>query len=223
MKIPFIVVADDLKYLRETWTSKSRDEQLREGSATLRRLLIYGDIQKAWDYVKLDGKPIIHAPDLRGLIGNKIENVDVAFAGFGNTKIPPSIAGNVMIAGFQRRSGDDDPAPPSREEFEKNLNKAWKLREFTESVCAVVGGTPVRRIDVIKFFAHVMGGAHLALSEKELERNKDLIAKLEPIFERVQLAGKDALYRELLITGQLLAHAKHMKILERRIRDLESQ
>ena len=61
-------VVSDLRYIQNDWHTKIDQENLRRGSTILRRLLVSGDLGKAWRSVGYPKEPCIVAPCLESLL-----------------------------------------------------------------------------------------------------------------------------------------------------------
>jgi hypothetical protein len=89
-------VEEDLAYLQDEWEPELHAPTLRRLSPTIRRLLVYGDYEKAWRTVGLPGQPSITATDLDAMLGSVDRSVvELAFA-------PPA----PTVAGLMTEGGD---------------------------------------------------------------------------------------------------------------------
>jgi len=71
---------------------------------------------------------------------------------------------------------------------------------------------------VIKYFAHLEGGAHLRLSARVRRDEEELVRTIDRWVDRVHLLERDALYFELLSIGQSIARSEDVRRLLTAIR-----
>ena len=67
-------MAEDIEYLRETWSDGASDSDLRRGSALLRRFLVdggNGTLVVVWHEVGFEGQPMIVAPLSREALASR--------------------------------------------------------------------------------------------------------------------------------------------------------
>lgn len=191
------IVANDLDFLRR-WGSDIDEDDIRRGSAVLRRLLVEDAFGKAWRAVGESGQPSVVAIDI-----SHISPADVIYA----------IAAGANFRGVDtacmfRNNGTrpiGDFGPPITEGGYPG-ESLLSLSEFLSSPSGYVGGRTFSRRDVIKYISNVRGGVHLGQSEKKAE--KKLIARIGKIEDKLQVHNTDALLVEILAIGQALARAE---------------
>jgi hypothetical protein len=196
VRAQFRIVAEDLEHLRDEWLLAPRNDVIRRGSVVLRRLLAEGVLQRAWKEFGFSREPSITAPRLESLIEIHKGNIVSASAG-GARDNGIEVACSMS---FRNAPAQDDGA------FAPEY--AFRLKEFTESASIVVADHVLRRREVIKYFAHLEGGAHLRLSARVRRDEEDLVRTIEGWVDRVHLLERDALYFELLSIGQSIARAE---------------
>lgn len=192
----FKSVAEDLRHLSEDWASDPPPDVVRRGSVILRRFLADGVLQRAWRAFGREREPIIPAPNLDEVLRADRENVVLALAGGGHT-------GGVRISGGVVGRGS---AAPERDLGPDALEFPYRLSKFTESLSIWVPGGGVKRREVVQYFAHYEGGAHLHLSSRVRKQEKEMVRRVGT-FKGIQIHEHEGLYFELLSIGQLMAGA----------------
>jgi hypothetical protein len=194
----FESVAEDLEHLRNDWMDDPSDAIIRRGSVILRRLLVEGVLQRTWKSLGFPGEPTIVAPNLDLIIGPEKTPVILVLAG--GAQLQTTQAAGMSIARGSSRPGGY--VPP-----ERAFEYPFKLSAFTNSPCAYVEGDAVSRREVIKYFAHYLGGVHLHLSSKVRKKEEDMVRRIRKIAGKVDAFEKDGLYYELLSIGQAVGCA----------------
>ncbi len=195
------IVLEDLDFLRLRWDHEVDDVSLRQSSSLLRRLLVEGDLQRAWKKVGFDREPIVPHPTLSSLF-SVIPCEQLAFAA----------AGGARYKGVEMQTAFEIRGPVSEDERRRlasagNPIEELGLQSFVEGSCMVVRGLAVKRRQLIKYVANKLGGAHF---DKKRGSSADDLAfrRLDEILaDRYKLADKSAVYFQLLATGQALASA----------------
>jgi hypothetical protein len=232
--------AEDIEWLRDTWWHGKdllTEPELRRGSAVLRRLLVDGEILKAWRNHGFEGHPTVIAPDGAALAvehgvrledaaslvvgGGRLNGIDAAMIGAFRVFNPATGQGPDAESGFavlvtsilRDASG---PAPPGPLFY--MVERAWRLADYLAAPGAVRRGEVISRHLVVQFFANYAGGAHLDRISAVI-RNKtaqyELVAELE---RRVNADTMDGLYFELLSIGQAIGRSSDMHRLAAAIR-----
>lgn len=201
-------VAEDLEYLGTNWRDGASDPDLRRGSALLRRLLIDGGngiLFDLWHRLGFDGHPVVVAPSLSPQVRSAGNMVILAAAG-GATVNGMSVAGVLQSTG------------PIEEEFSP-VGSQLPLLEFLAATSLIVSGEPVTRRELVKYFAHYLGGVHM--SPKVMKKEQDMvrrIRRIETIVMQSYILNKDLLHFELLSIGQAVGSAGDFKRLSDEIR-----
>jgi len=195
------VVVADLQFLRDDWDSSVDDHSLRRSSPVLRRLLVDNELQRAWKAAGFEKEPSIVASTLEPL-ARRLSTQKVRFAS----------AGGASYGGVELRGALMVGYAMSEEEF-KSLHadgvpeKEYGLRAFIESTCIIVDGLEVPRRVLIKYIANKLGGAHFNKRRRDDSGEERVYKRLDIAAEQVVLAGKNAVYFELLSIGQALVQA----------------
>ena len=204
------VVAEDILYLRQEWGQDVEDASLRRGSTVLRRLLVEGDLQRAWRATGFSA-----APSIPTYI------VEPVLTLFDSRRITLASAGGAVFHGAQLSGQLMLDYAASQEEILKHMNlglpsATLTLRDFTEGVAILVRGERVRRRHVIKYVANKLGGAH-----HDTKRGRgiedQLYALLDGFRDDPLLLGKPVVYFELLSIGQAVASAPDIQQLLTRL------
>lgn len=200
------VVREDITYLRDEWNADISDAALRRASPVLRRLLVDGELQRAWKAAGFDKQPQIHGVCLTSCM----EGVDP------NTVVYASAGGaeqqGTQMAGFLVR----DIAVPQAEINDRSAReppmKVWSLTEFIAAPAINTRGVSISRRRVVKYFSNKLGGAH-----HDVRRGNDDEDRAFAILDRLardvrlQVLGKPMLYFDLLSIGQAVANSQDLK------------
>lgn len=201
------VVAEDLVFLNHEWDQDVSDASLRGSSVVLRRLVSDGHLGLAWRLLGLANEPNIVAPDLDALLG-PIDHADVILAQAGG-----AVYQGVVVQGvFKYKRALLPEEMKQNYERKKNLvPKSFTLSKFRESASIIVEGETIMRREVILYVSNKLGGSHFDLSRnnsKELERKYMLLDQYRDDFI---VAGKNALYFELLSIGQCIVKSSDIQ------------
>lgn len=195
------VVREDLAYLRDEWNAEIEEPALRRASPVLRRLLVDGELQRAWKAAGFEKQPTISAVCLDATLeGVDLTHVIYSSAG-GAQQQGAYVAGFLVrdIAVSREESAKRGQEPPMRQ---------WALTDFIAAPAINAKGTVVSRRRLIKYFSNKLGGAH-----HDTKRGKDeedrVFAMIDRLSRdvRLQLLGKPMLYFELLAIGQAVANS----------------
>jgi hypothetical protein len=194
------VVAEDIEYLRSDWLSEITNPALRQGSTTLRRLLVDGDLQTAWKKARLPGEPQMPAfviPDVEAVY--KKERIVFASAG-------GAIYRGAQVAGMCMVDYEASNEELKRQQALGIPRQVLGLRRFTEGPCIRLRRGHINRRQLVKYVANKLGGAHYD-ERRGSHHEESLYRELDALSERIQCLGKPVLYFELLSIGQALANA----------------
>lgn len=148
-----ITIYEDLAHLAKLWdTSDTKNADIRNSVHILRRLLIYGDLQKSANSRKFE--LVIDAPDLKPYIkASRYGLVEFYQAGGANV-LGVYVSGSMVSKGQSHRLG--------RIMKEHHPDKVVQLniQSFLRQQCFSFKGEFVTREDVIKYVANKAGNAH---------------------------------------------------------------
>jgi hypothetical protein len=156
------IVLQDLDFFHSEWDQDVSDESLRRSSPVLRRFLVEEQLLRAWRSTGLSGQPEVLAPTLSKRLTVASLNA-VRFA----TAERADYKGMTVALFFQ----SDEALTPAQIKKISELGPPeakQTLTEFTNSTCMIVEGTPITRIELIKYVANKLGGAHY-----DSKRDKD--------------------------------------------------
>lgn len=191
----------DLRHLRDVWSDSVSDEDIRRGCAQLRRLLVDGDLRRAWKETSGAGEPQVSAyrftdEFLRG-------RTACSFAYPGGARV-----GRLTFFGgsaFSRAMSIEEIKSLSQVSAESDMG----LSDFVEGPGLVVNGNLIARRMVIKFVANVLGGVHSQTGRlrKKEQAEYDM---LESVRNRLDPGGKPLIHFEVLSYGQALTSSQQV-------------
>ena len=197
-------VCEEVQHLVDHWApGQIAERDLRAGSAVLRRLLVYHELQKVWRALMGD-KPffvpanriVVAAPQLLKFhdlltCSEVLHNGNTIFqasAFSGKSVMTP--LGDGRFRDDSRYAAKIEPA-------------MLKLSQFCNSVCLVVEGHIVRRDWIIKYVAHSLGGTHFGDDEK---KDANFRAAMHAL-KQFDVGDMPVSIRELLGISQALCRA----------------
>ena len=194
------IVRADLAYLRDEWDDTVDDHSLRRSSTVLRRLLVQGDLLRAWREVGLPGQPQITASTLAPVLA-RVPRSEIRFAAAGGAKYQGAELRGALLRNRALSAGD------VKRSYEDGMpSNTQSLTAFTDAICVIVKGKPVSRRLLIKYVANKLGGAHV--DTRRGPKPEDQIFALLDGARDITLLGKPAVYFELLSIGQALSAAE---------------
>lgn len=156
------IVRDDILFLKEHWTEQPTRTTARIFSALLRRLLVDQMLMSAWALLRLEGEPILEAPDLTATMA-PVDPKYIQFAYGGGAPTRPAhhtcqAAFVVPVEEMENITAEDRV----RELFgEMSLvERKYLLSEFLASASVVSGCAQVSRLGVVRYVANKAGGVH---------------------------------------------------------------
>ncbi|WP_234732185.1 hypothetical protein [Acidocella facilis] len=237
-------VAEDIEWLHQEWCGlfePPSEDDLRRGSAALRRLLVENEIHKAWRHLGFPQQARIIAPDLNAFVkqekfetshvgslivgGATISGIQFALLGFVRTFNPETGNGPDSDEGFAVKtfSVSRDARTPSKQDPENSLeaivNKEWGLSKYLNAAGAVRLGKPIKHQDIIKYFANYAGGVHLDDGKKKKSNDKTDYALIAELRGKVAADKMDGLDFALLSIGQAIGRSPDLLELARKIRE----
>lgn len=187
---------EDLALLRNTWNDDIAPARLRNDSAILRKLLIHGDLARAWRDSGRQGEPRVTAPDLKHYLGDFDRKKIVLAQAGGATYRGLTLALNMVVEGAV--------SPGAHYPEGESPFKELPLSRFVDGPTIVAGGVAVKRSDLIKYVANKMGGAHF----DETRKATDMAFKaLDGLPQQIVWNGAgdfDIRHYEMLAIGQLV-------------------
>jgi hypothetical protein len=204
-------VAADLSYLRSGWGASVDDDTLRRDTAVLRRLLVEGDLQRAWKAAGFEKEPVVECRSLDP-VAFRIPPTDVVFASAGGGIYGGAWFGGANVfTGISKEGVDALRTGAGREQI------MLGLRKFTESPCILIGAQSISRRTVIKYVANKAGGVHFDPSRKQTPEELQF-SMLDSASKNLGMLDKNAVNFELLSTGQALGRAKDVEAFITRIK-----
>lgn len=191
-----------------SWSDGASDADLRRGSALLRRFLIDGGngiLMAVWHGLGFDGQPVVVAPSLSPQVRSAGKRVILAVAG-------GATVSGITVAGVLQAT------QPIDEEFSPSGGEQWLL-DFIGAPSLIVSGEPVTRRELVKYFAHYLGGVHM--SQKVMKKEQDMvrrIRRIETLVLQSSVLSKDLLHFELLAIGQAIGSADDFREMSAKIR-----
>lgn len=196
-------VREDLLYLQDEWGTSIEDGPLRRGSVVLRRLLVDGDLGRAWRKVHFNGEPKVEASSLRPILERHPRRKELHFASAGGAEY-----GGIQVRGALMTSRPMTEAESKVSASLGILSETLGLRKFTQATCLVIKRQPITRQKLIQYVAIKLGGVH----HDDRRGAKDVKFKLlDQVVAEIQIAGKSAVYFELLSCGQALSKSDDIR------------
>lgn len=188
------VVREDVEYLATEWDQEISDASLRRASPVLRRLLVEGELQRAWKAAGFEKQPLIECTQLH--IPVEIEHQrHLVFAMSGGASYR---GGKIFSPMFFKTNLS---SPPKIE----NVRAVLPLTQFVAAPSIAALGRIASRRQVIKYVTNKLGGAHHDTKRKDDGEELCFVA-LDKAFNNSQLMmqfmGKPPIYFELLSIGQ---------------------
>ena len=128
-------VSEDLLYLQDEWGTSIEDAALRRGSAVLRRLLVDGDLGRAWREVHFSGEPKVEASTLRPILERHPGRKELQFASAGGAEY-----GGIQVRGALMVSRVMTPAEIKDSASLGVPSETLGLRKFSQATCMVIKG-----------------------------------------------------------------------------------
>jgi hypothetical protein len=135
-------IAEDLEYVN-SWDETINEETLSRGSATLRKLLANGELQKAWKLVGFDKSPKVPCYTMDFLGSTSHQQTIFAHAG-GVTINEHVMSGSVLGTELEGS-------------ISVQTERMLPLPEFIESCCLIFQAVAISRKTLIKAVANRMG------------------------------------------------------------------
>jgi hypothetical protein len=205
-----LTVAEDLEYLKRQWSDGAAGDDLRRGSAILRRLLVENEILAAWKQLGLVDQPKVVSVDLHLMVGDDLSRVVAAVAGGAR------VAGGYFAGAVLEGPFDSPDQAPVRASTQSEIERVFRLKEYVEDPCAVAQGEVVSRREVVKYFANHLGGVHL--SRRARVKEEPMIRRLERIQSLFEIGGLEGLHHEILAIGQVVSGSQDVQRLVSAIR-----
>lgn len=197
-----VSLAEDLDYLKR-WVEEGdiRPDEVRRGSAVLRRMFLEQEYQTAWRALDLPGHPVVYAVDFDHVVGPDGGLIQYAFAA-GVTIKQVQIVSVCLYRG--RELPPSPPELPNARDNQRYLfEKRFPIRDYMDSHCAAYLTDRVTRREVIRYFANLKSGVH---SGRKAElKDRVLKARLQHLDGCMNLMGFCPLMAELMAIGQVLA------------------
>jgi hypothetical protein len=200
-------IASDIEELKKSWGPAVDNDTLRRASPILRRLLIYGDLQKAWKAVGFEKELRIIAPFLEPLLDADVNHTIVAAVAGGG-----EFHGKIFQL-FYVSEGSEPVLPP--EGMDSLDEVEFGLQGFMSSCGLFLEGERVKRKSIVNYLANKLGGTHLDF--KRTRKGDEQIYSLLDRHKGSFLEGEhDWYYLEVLSIGQLVSKSPDIqRFLER--------
>lgn len=148
-----ITIYEDIAHLAKLWdTSETNNADIRNSVHILRRLLIYGDLQKSANSRKFE--LVIDAPDLKPYIKAARYGLVEFYQSGGVNVLGVYVAGSMISKGHSHR------LRRIMKEHHPDQVVQLNIQSFLRQQCFSFKGEFVTREDVIKYVANKAGSAH---------------------------------------------------------------
>ncbi|MBU0577379.1 hypothetical protein KJ742_01220 [Patescibacteria group bacterium] len=209
-------VWEELVYLTNDWNAQNKsDANLRRLSASLRTLLIDSDL-KLFQVAKKIGIP------LRILVDSEL---DLLIPGTVLRQTSGGKHNGLKIASFSKLNRALSNGEAKRLSTPRaRKKKPIKLSIFLKLPSITINGIDINKEDVIKYVANKLGGCHFDPKRKESHKNGKLTLEgkyaILDEHRKLKLADKDAVYFDLLSTGQKLIQSRDIQKLKKKIQKI---
>lgn len=204
------IVRSDLNFIKSEWNDRVDDDSLRRYSPTLRQLLVDegGLLLKVEEW--LNYQIYLQAPPnpLLSIEKEKINFYTAGGAKYQNMTIQSLYEVNYAMSAEEIKK--------QYENSKNNIRVKYSLIEFLNAPCVIYKGEVFSRVELIKFVSNKLGGTHYELDEKKMARMRLLL----DVKNAYMIAGKSAIYFEILSLGQLLVESKYTARLIKKIDSL---
>ena len=197
-------VVSDLRHLAEELHDKVDDHSLRRSSAIMRRLLVEGDLQRAWRTSGRAKQPDIETHELDRVLALVPQSRIVLASVGGATYNGMELASIFEVTGLPPNGalGALTPADLPR--------RAMPLDSYLAATTMIVGGLSISRRLLIKYVANKLGGVHFD-PRRRPDKEQQPFERLDHARDTYLLAGKNAVYFELLSIGQALTGSRAIR------------
>ena len=204
------IVAADLRHISTEWNTDVNDDSLRRDCVILHRLLVEGNLGKAWRAVGFEKEPKILAPVLETIGDRKrADFIQAGGARYGGIEIRDLEVhfDNSLPNEYAKRG---PVLYVKKEASHKRARKPLRLSQFLDDTCMIIEGIELSRRDLIIYVSNTLGGKHMEW-EREFKEQPKRAAKfgaLDSVFKKMETADKESIYYELLSVGQALAASR---------------
>ena len=246
---PLGTVAEDIEWFADRWCTlfePPSNTEIRQGVAALRRLLIDDALGAAWRDCGFEKQPKLVAPDLDALLAHRggalkhvvslvvgnatLDGVEYSAIGVArrdnpSTHIPADAEEGFAVETFH--VSRDARSADSGGELSAICQTEMSLTRFLDAPGAVRLGTPIRRRDIIRYFASSIGGVHVdGLGQTPRRRGKASTADeilLADLLHKLRADIVEGLYFVVLSIGQAIGRSEDLRQLARTIRSREAE
>jgi len=202
-----ITVVNNLRYLRDKWNQNVALENTIRNSNILRMLLVEGNLEKAWRLCGYTYPIRLRAITLTNVL-NKQERCRILTAIAGGAQYKEVIWAMMTVSLTDEEEGEKPSShnPPKVEEL--------TLDQYIRIPCMIIKEIDINRIELIKYVANKLGGAHLDFTRSNKPLEQKFLA-LDSLHNYQQI-DKNVIPYELLSIGQELINSKHIQRLMKR-------
>lgn len=198
------VVREDLRYLKSNWDGEITSEALRRECSVLRRLLINGDLQRAWKAAGFQREPIVSAVCLEACL-HVAGGREIVLATAGGALHEGIIATGLLLFIGEHTKEEiaklkEQPADPPMMDM--------PLKAFMQAPAIIFGGRRISRHRLVKYVANKLGSDH-----HDTKRGNDdegiEFAMLDRLSREIKtlIGSHYGVYYELLSIGQALSNS----------------
>lgn len=214
------IIASDLRYIAKEWNTKIDDDSVRRDCVLLHKLLIEGNLSKAWRAVGFTKEPRIFAPVLETIGGRKrADFIQTGGAHYGGIEVRDlEVHSDESLPSEYAKRGPGIYV--EKEPAYKRAKKPLWLTQFLNDTCMIIEGIEISRNDLIVYIANTLGGKHIDW-QREFKHQSGRAAKfeaLDSVFQTMKTADKESTYFELLSIGQSLANSRDIHKLIKKIK-----
>jgi hypothetical protein len=200
-------VVGQLRYLRDEWNQQIGLDAVITNSNVLRMLLVDGNLEKCWRLCGYTYPMRLRVFTLSPIISKYgRDEILTAFTGGALHRGVRWALGVVIMGANQQEDHPLQSAPP-REEL--------TLDKYLNIPCMVIREVDISRVELIKYVANKLGGAHIDSSRKANKPLEQKFLSLDSL-HNYQQVDKNIIPYELLSIGQELVSSKHVQRLMKR-------
>jgi len=207
-----IATAEDLEHLRDEWWNDPPDDVIRRGRRHPQTIPTRGRVagERGMRSASKRSRRSLRPTSMR-------YSAQMYRASNWHSLAAQKLKG-VFVAGGCVNKGQQPPPDPGAGAATA-MEHPFKLSAFRESTSVVAKGQRVRRLELVKYFAHEKCGVHPRdVSPRRKRADEEFVRQLRVLEKAIIVFHKEAFFFELLSIGQSVGRAPDMQKLIAAIR-----